>query len=106
MSFKTTRTDISRDRIRQALDMAYGSYIEQEGKKNDQWVDENIGQLGNHIRHEADEIMNNIRRGEIGYLLHNAMDIIELGAIILAKAQMISGLMKNQSGKQQGKNNK
>lgn len=103
MSFKITRTDISRDRIRQALDMAYGSYIEQEGKKNDQWVDENIGQLGNHIRHEADEIMNNIRRGEIGYLLHNAMDIIELGAIILAKAQIILEKKTKQNSKKKGK---
>ena len=30
--------------------------------------------------------MGNIRRGEIGYLVHNAMDVIELGAILLAKA--------------------
>lgn len=103
MSFEITRTDISRDRIRQALDMAYGSYIEQEGKKNDQWVDENIGQLGNHIRHEADEIMNNIRRGEIGYLLHNAMDIIELGAIILTKAQIILEEKTKQNSKKKGK---
>lgn len=103
MSFKITRTDISRDRIRQALDMAYGSYIEQEGKKNDQWVDENIGQLGNHIRHEADEIMNNIRRGEIGYLLHNAMDIIELGAIILTKAQIILEKKTKQNSKKKEK---
>lgn len=103
MSFKITRTDISRDRIRQALDMAYGSYIEQEGKKDDQWADENIGQLGNHIRHEADEIMNNIRRGEIGYLLHNAMDIIELGAIILAKAQIILEEKTKQNSKKKEK---
>ncbi len=86
MPFKTTRVDVSREEIRKALDMAYGSYIEQEGKKSDNWADQNIGQLGDHIRHEVDEVMGNIRRGEIGFLLHNAMDVIELGAILLAKA--------------------
>ena len=76
--------------IKQALDMAYGSYIEQEGKKGDQWRDQSIGQLGDHIKHEInDEVMSNIRSGDFGYLLHNAMDVIELGAMLLAKAQEI-----------------
>jgi len=84
--FYKGRIDESREMIRQALDMAYGSYLEQEGKKTDQWRDQTIGQLGDHIRHEVDEIMGNIKRGEIGFLLHNAMDVIELGAMLLAKA--------------------
>jgi len=81
------RLDESREMIRKALDMAYGSYIEQEGKKADQWRDQNIGQLGDHIRHEInDEVMKNIRTGDFGFLLHNTMDIIELAAMLLAKA--------------------
>ena len=87
MSWKRTRVDESRDMIRDALNMAFGSYVEQEGKKGAQWRDQSIGQLGDHIRHEVDEVMGNIRRGEIGFLLHNAMDVIELGAMLLAKAQ-------------------
>ena len=87
---KKSRIDESRDMIKQALDMAYGSYIEQEGKKGDQWRDQSIGQLGDHIKHEInDEVMSNIRSGDFGYLLHNAMDVIELGAMLLAKAQEI-----------------
>ena len=82
-----TRIDKSRELIRQALDMAYGSYIEQEGKKGDIWRDQSIGQLGDHIRHEInDEIMKNLRTGDFGYLIHNVMDIIELAAMMLAKA--------------------
>ena len=87
MAVTTTRIDESREQIRQALDCAYGSYVEQEGKKNDQWRDQNIGQLGDHIRHEIDECMGNIRRSEFGYLLHNAMDVMELGAMLYTKAQ-------------------
>jgi len=85
--FKTTRVDESRKMIRNALDMSYGSYVEQEGKKGDQWRDQSIGELGGHLKHEVDEVMENIKRGEIGFLIHNAMDICELGAIIIAKAQ-------------------
>ena len=88
MAFKTNRVDDSRNKVRTALDMAYGSYVEQEGKKGDQWRDQTIGSLSDHIRHEVDEIMSNIRRGEIGFLVHNAMDVIELGAILLAQANL------------------
>lgn len=87
MSWNTSRVDESRQMIRCALDMAFGSYVEQEGKKGDQWRDVSIGQLGDHIRHEInDEVMANIRRGELGFLIHNAMDVIELGAMLLARA--------------------
>lgn len=87
---KQTRLDESRQMIKTALDMAYASYIEQEGKKADQWRDQSIGQLGDHIRHEInDEVMKNIRTGDIGFLLHNAMDVIELGAMLLAKANQL-----------------
>lgn len=83
-----SRIDESRDMIRSALDMAYGSYVEQEGKKGDQWRDQSIGQIGDHIRHEINtEVMGNLRTGDFGFLLHNAMDVIELGAMLLAKAQ-------------------
>lgn len=69
MSWQLGRVDTSRELVRRALDMAYGSYVEQEGKKADQWFDQSIGQLGDHIRHEVEEIISNIRRGEIGFLL-------------------------------------
>ena len=88
MSFKTTRVDESRKLVEHALQMAFGSYVEQEGKKADIWRDQSIGQLVDHIDHEIDEVKANLRRSEIGYLLHNAMDVIELGAILLAKARL------------------
>ena len=84
--FKTTRIDESREMVRKAFDMSYGSYVEQEGKKGDQWRDQILGQLAGHLQHEVEEVMGNIRRGEIGFLIHNGMDITELGAIIVAKA--------------------
>lgn len=94
--FKKTRIDESREMIRSALDMSFGSYVEQEGKKEDQWRDQTIGQLGDHIRHEVEEIMGNIRRGEIGYLQHNSMDVIELGAMLLAKSREHGSKMGSQ----------
>ena len=84
---KVTRIDKSREMIRKALDAAYGSYIEQEGKKNDQWRDQNIGPLGDHLKHEIEEVMTNLRTGDFGYLLHNTMDAMELAAMLYAKAQ-------------------
>lgn len=87
MSWKLDRVDDSREAVRRAMDMAYGSYVEQEGKKADQWRDQSIGQLVAHLRHEVDELVANVRRGELGYLLHNAMDAIELAALVLIKAQ-------------------
>ena len=84
--FKTTRIDESREMIRKAMDMSYGSYVEQEGKKADQWRDQTIGQLVGHLEHEVEEVKGNLRRGEIGFLIHNGMDVCELGAIIVAKA--------------------
>lgn len=86
MAFKQTRIDDSRAMVRAAFAMSYGSYIEQEGKKGDQWRDQTLGQLVGHLEHELEEVKGNLRRGEIGYLLHNAMDVCELGAIILAWA--------------------
>jgi hypothetical protein len=92
---KQNRLDESRQQIYKALMMSYGSYVEQEGKKGDQWRDQSLGQLGDHIRHEInDEVMQNIRTGDIGFLIHNAMDVIELGAMLLAKA---NEMKENQS---------
>lgn len=88
VGFKTGRVDESRVLFRAALDMAYGSYVEQEGKKSDQWRDQSLGQIMNHLAHEIEEVRGNLKRGEIGYLLHNAMDVIELGAILLAQAHL------------------
>lgn len=89
MSFGVTRVDESRRLVLAALMMAYGSYVEQEGKKSDQWRDQSIGLLADHLRHEIEEVMSNLRRGELGFLLHNAMDVIELGAILLAQARLM-----------------
>ena len=95
MAFYKTRVDESRQQIWEALVMAFASYVEQEGKKEDIWRDQNLGQLGDHLRHEVEEVMSNLRRGEIGYLLHNAMDVIELGAMILAHARVHAGVGEN-----------
>jgi len=92
MSFQKTRLDESRELVRRAMDVAYGSYMEQEGKKYDSWRDLSIGQLADHLRHEVnEEIMGNVRRGEIGFLMHNAMDAVELAAMLMAKAQLMLG---------------
>ena len=88
MSFKRTRVDKSRQMVWDAMQMCYGSYVEQEGKKADQWRDQSLVQLSAHIAHEIEEVKANLRRGEIGYLLHNAMDVCELGAILLAAARL------------------
>jgi hypothetical protein len=80
--------DESRELIRQALDMAFGSYVEQEGKKADSWRDTTIGDIYGHLKHELEEVNGNLARGELGFLVHNAMDVIELGAILLALANI------------------
>ena len=92
MTWQETRVDESRRLVREALAMALASYIEQEGKKGDQWRALSIGQHYAHLRHEIDEVRGNVRRGEIGFLLHNAMDVISLGAILLAKALEAAGV--------------
>ena len=92
MPYLTSRVDSSRALVRHALDMAYGSYVEQEGKKADQWRDQDVWTLFHHLEHELEEVRGNLGRGELGFLIHNTMDVIELGAILLCKAE---GLIEN-----------
>ena len=77
------RLSESRTIIREVMSMAYGSYIEQEAKKYDQWRDQTWWDLLQHTKHEIEELQ---RSG--GYKtkqLHNALDLCSLGAIMGAK---------------------
>jgi hypothetical protein len=86
MSFETDREDESRNLLIAAFWFALGTYVEQEAKKNDQWRDQNVGQLYAHLAHEVDEIKTNIQRGQGRYLIHNAADAVGLSLMLLAKA--------------------
>ena len=61
----------SRRLLQKAWNIAYGSYIEQEAKKLDQWRDQSVWQLTRHLRHELDEIE---RSKTKTIQLHNCMD--------------------------------
>jgi hypothetical protein len=72
----------SRKRLRDAYNVAFGSYVEQEAKKIDQWRDQTIWQITRHLRHEVGEIERSKSR-TVQY--HNAMDALMLSNILLAK---------------------
>ena len=72
----------SRGVIRQAMDIAFGSYVEQEAKKYDQWRTQTWWQLVRHLRHEVDELDRSKTRTA---QLHNAIDACSLGAILISK---------------------
>jgi hypothetical protein len=72
----------SRHMIMKAMNVALGSYIEQEATKKDQWRDQDYWTLRNHLAHEMDEI----RRSKLKTIkIHNLMDACSLSAILLAK---------------------
>ena len=77
------RLSESRALIREALSMAYGSYIEQEAKKLDQWRDQSWWQLVQHAGHEIKELQRS--GGSRTKQLHNALDLCSLGAILASK---------------------
>ena len=70
---KKTRIDESREALFKAFLFALGSYTEQEATKNDQWRDQSIGQLYDHLKHELEEIKSNLRppKDQLTYLIHN-----------------------------------
>jgi len=72
----------SRRRLRQALDMAFGSYVEQEATKFDNWREETFGAVFDHLKHEVLEIRRSKTRTT---QLHNAIDACMLSAILVAK---------------------
>jgi len=85
------RMTISRELIRKVLDMAYGCYIEQESTKTDSWRDMAVFTLADHALHETDEIK---RSNSPTLIIHNGMDLINLGAIIAAKGLLLQEMKK------------
>ena len=88
-----TRVDNSRVLLEKAFYFALGSYMEQEAKKEDQWRDQSIGQLYDHLKHELEEIRANMKRQELTYLVHNCVDAVGLSTILLSKAMGMAGLL-------------
>lgn len=87
-----TRIDESRARLVRAFYFALGGYTEQEAKKLDEWRDQSLGQLYDHLRHELDEIRSNLKRSELSYLVHNCVDAVGLSTILLATAMEMADL--------------
>ncbi|WP_277543279.1 hypothetical protein [Haloarcula laminariae] len=63
---------------------ALGSYMEQEGKKRDQWTEETYTEIYQHTSHEIGEIRRNINSNDLDFLLHNSVDMVLLSAILTA----------------------
>jgi len=91
---KKTRIDESRERLVRAFYFALGSYMEQEAKKEDQWRDQNLGQLYAHLKHELEEIRRSMQSGNLTFLLHNCVDAVSLATILLAKVMEMAGLFE------------
>ena len=72
----------SRQKLLNAMLLSLGAYIEQEGKKMDQWRDKSYGECYAHLKHEIAEIE---RSKEKTVQLHNAMDACALSAIMVCK---------------------
>ena len=72
----------SRMMLKRAFNIALGSYIEQESKKEDRWREQSFGELYAHLRHEIEEIRRSKSRTE---QLHNAIDACLLSAMLIAK---------------------
>ena len=75
--------------------MALGAYTEQESKKDDQWRDQTLGQLYNHLAHEvlAELKANMTRKDNLTWAIHNAMDAVGLSCIFLAKLLEMNGIL-------------
>jgi len=83
---KRERLDESREILVRAFMFAFGSYVEQEAKKEDNWREREIGELYFHLAHEVEEIRHNLKRSEAAYLVHNAADTVMLSLMLLSKA--------------------
>lgn len=92
MVFKKARMDESRKQLVKAFYMALGSYTEQESKKLDQWMDQSIGQLYDHLSHELEEIKRNLRDSNLTFFIHNSMDAVSLSTMLLVKAMEAAGI--------------
>ncbi len=93
MTWNATRVDESRVLLRRAADWTLSMYVEQEGKKDDHWRDVEFGALIAHIEHEFKEVRQNIKRGERGYMLHNAGDVASMALMFVARAMELNGMM-------------
>lgn len=80
--YEDARMVESRRKILEAMILSLGAYIEQEGKKLDEWRDKSWGELYAHLKHEVAEIQ---RSKEKTVQLHNAMDACVLSAIMVTK---------------------
>ena len=79
---KDYRMAESRIILKRAFNIALGSYIEQEAKKEDRWREQSFGELYAHLRHEIEEIRRSkSRTGQ----LHNAIDACILSGMLIAK---------------------
>ena len=65
-----------------AMLVAFGSYVEQEGKKGNQWAFQSYGDLYKHLSHEIVEIKRSVGST---VQLHNAMDAVGLFAMLAIK---------------------
>ena len=72
----------SRQRVQAALNMALGQYIDQEPQKGYVWRSRSILEIVDHIEREVAEIR---RRTEPERMLHDALDLTCLGAILAAR---------------------
>jgi hypothetical protein len=68
-----------------AFYFALGAYSEQESKKLDQWKEQSIGQLFDHMKHEMEEIKRSMTQNNLQTLVHNSGDILGLASIFMAK---------------------
>ena len=78
--------DESSQKLIKSFYFALGCYSEQESKKFDGWRDENLINLFLHLKHELDEIRNNLNKGEVQFLVHNCADAVGLSCMLLARA--------------------
>lgn len=92
---KKKRLDESRKDLVTAFYFALGEYTGQEAKKIDQWRDQSIGQLYNHLHHEVvEEIRGDLKKSDLQFLLHDAMDAVNLSCILLAKVMRMAEIIK------------
>jgi len=78
----------SRQRVQAALNMALGQYIDQEPQKGCEWRTRSVPEIVNHIEREVAEIK---RRTHPERMLHDALDLTCLGAILAAKILLEEG---------------
>ena len=80
----------SQEFIRTAMSEAMGIYLEKEKspKYADTWRDMDIYGLTSHLAHEVEEIR--AHSPTLAAIYHNALDAINLSAMIAAKARLES----------------